>query len=246
MHRPIVLFTDFGTAGPYVGQMRAVFAMRAPQVPVIELMSDAPAFDPRASAYLLAALLPEMPPDAVVVAVVDPGVGGDRTPMVAQADGRLLVGPDNGLFQPALGRAQDARAWRITWRPQRLSATFHGRDLFAPLGARLALGESPEQAGAEPMAVPMRPGWPDDLAEIVYVDPYGNAMTGLRAGCVPEGTRIAAGTGVMAQAATYSAVPPGTAFWYVNSIGLVELAVAQGRAADVLGLRIGSGIQVVQ
>ncbi len=246
MSRPLVLFTDFGTSGPYVGQMRAVFAMHAPQVPVIDLMGDAPAFNPRASAYLLAALLPEMPPDAVVVAVVDPGVGSDRTPMVAQADGRLLVGPDNGLFAPALRRVRDARAWQITWRPQRLSVTFHGRDLFAPVGARLAVGKSPEEAGAERMAVPLRPDWPDDLAEIVYVDPYGNAMTGLRAGCVAEGAALVVGAKRVTHAATYSVVPSGTAFWYVNSIGLVELAVAQGSAADVLGLRIGSEIEVMR
>ncbi|HEX9770299.1 MAG TPA: SAM-dependent chlorinase/fluorinase, partial [Kiloniellales bacterium] len=93
----IVLFTDFG-GGPYLGQMRAVFARRAPEVPVIELMTDAPAFDAKASAYLLAASAREFAKGDVFVCVVDPGVGGSRAPIVVEADGRWYVGPDNGLL----------------------------------------------------------------------------------------------------------------------------------------------------
>jgi len=243
MQRPIALFTDFGSAGPYVGQMKAVLVMRAPGVPVIDLMADAPAFDPRAAAYLLAALLPELPPDAVVGAVVDPGVGGERAPLIAEIDGRLLVGPDNGLFEPALRRAEAKRAWRITWRPERLSNTFHGRDLFAPMAARLALGHSPEEAGAQDVEVPSLPHWADDLAEIVYVDGYGNAMTGLRATSIAEDAEIEVGGRTLASARTYSAVPAGAAFWYANSIGLVEVSVARGRASDVLGAAIGTPVR---
>jgi|AGTN01.3.fsa_nt_gi Uncharacterized conserved protein len=243
MQRPIALFTDFGMAGPYLGQMKAVLAKAVPAAPVIDLMADAPAFDPRASAYLLAALVPEMPERCVVLAVVDPGVGGARRPLVAEADGRFLVGPDNGLFEPLLRRAGQARTWEIRWQPQRLSASFHGRDLFAPIAARLARGDSPEAAGCEAVEPPRLPHWPDDLAEIVYVDHYGNAMTGLRADAVPGTARLRVGEQVLACADTFSAVAPGRAFWYRNSVGLVEIAVNRGRAADALpGLSVGSAV----
>src|SRR5580704_8992644 len=126
----IVLFTDFGLAGPYTGQMKAVLQQRAPTVPVIDLFADAPERNPRAAAYLLAAYAPWFPPGSVLLCVVDPGVGGTRAPLVASLDGRWFVGPDNGLFAIALRRAASAQVWEITWRPETLSASFHGRDLF--------------------------------------------------------------------------------------------------------------------
>lgn len=110
MPRPVGLFTDFGLAGPYVGQMKGRLLTLAPATAVIDLMHDAPAFDPRSAAYLLAALVPEWPADMVVMAVVDPGVGGARRPLVAEIDGRWFVGPDNGLFELLWRRAIQARA----------------------------------------------------------------------------------------------------------------------------------------
>jgi len=233
----IVVFTDFGPAGPYVGQMRAVLAREAPDVPVVELMADAPSFAPRASAYLLAALAPDFPPDAVFLAVVDPGVGGARPPVVAEAGGQRFVGPGNGLFEIVLRRAQPARQWEIGWRPERLTASFHGRDLFAPVAARLATGRPVAHAEAVP---PRFPDWPDDLAEIVYVDPYGNCMTGVRAATLPATARLNG----LARAATFSAVPKGEAFWYENANGLAEIAINRGSAAARLGLKIGEAVKV--
>jgi len=136
----IVLFTDFGLDGPYVGQMKAVLHRDAPGVPVIDLFADAPAFDAKRSAYLLAAYAEEFPAPTVFLAVVDPGVGGARRPLMVEADGRRYVGPDNGLFEIVWRRARRRRGGAITWRPERLSASFHGRDLFAPVAARLAVG----------------------------------------------------------------------------------------------------------
>ena len=184
----ILLFTDFGLAGPYVGQMRAVLAGAAPGIDTIDLMHDAPAHDPRRAAYLLAALADGFEPGTVCVGVVDPGVGSARPPLILEADGRWFVGPGNGLFELVRRRARRARHWRITWRPARLSATFHGRDLFAPVAAMIARGDPPpgdaigmaaaeSHRGAEPPGA----GWPDDLPEIVYIDGFGNLMTGLRA-----------------------------------------------------------------
>lgn len=244
MHLAVGLFTDFGVAGPYLGQVRGVLWSRAPQVPVIDLMADAPACRPRAAAYLLAALAPDWPAAMVVMAVVDPGVGSERLPLIAQVDGRWYVGPDNGLFEMLLRRGNSVRCWAITWRPQRLSASFHGRDLFAPVAARLALGEAPEAICAEPVEPLRFPHWPDDLAEVIYLDGYGNAMTGLRADRMEGGAAVVAAGHRLGRARTYADLPKGSAFWYENSSGLVEIAVSEGSAKDVLGLGIGAALTV--
>ncbi|HZS84436.1 MAG TPA: SAM-dependent chlorinase/fluorinase [Stellaceae bacterium] len=241
----IVLFTDFGLAGPYTGQVKTVLHLAAPAVPVIDLFADAPSRNPRAAAYLLAAYAEWFPPRTVFLAVIDPGVGGARAPLIAAADDRWFVGPENGLFEIVMRRAvRTPRLWDITWRPALLSASFHGRDLFAPVAARLALGETPPGKLRDPAGLE-RNDWPDDLAEIVYVDHYGNAMTGLRAGTIPAAARLRAGGREVPPARTFSAVPPGAAFWYENSTGLAEIAVNGGRADAALGLAIGSAVEIL-
>jgi S-adenosyl-L-methionine hydrolase (adenosine-forming) len=237
----IVLFTDFGLQGPYTGQMKAVLHRMAPSVPVIDLFADAPAGNPKASAYLLAAYAPWFAAGTTFLCVVDPGVGGARPPVVVEADGRWYVGPGNGLFELVERRAAKTRSWDIDFKPQHLSASFHGRDLFAPAAATLARGEPPP---GRPRAQP-RADWPDDLAEIVYVDHFGNAMTGLRAAMLPPDTRLAVAGRVLERARTFSDRPPGTAFWYENSNGLAEIAVNQGRADRDLGLAIGGPVELI-
>lgn len=244
----ILLFTDFGYDGPYVGQMKAVLAEAAPDVPVIDLMHDAPAHDPYAAAYLLAALAPDMPRGVICLAVVDPGVGSDRPPVVQQTDGCWFVGPGNGLFEIVQRRAEVARQWTITWRPERLSRSFHGRDLFAPVAARLALGEDPqgEACSSDWRDSAARPGadWPDDCATVLYIDGFGNAMTGLRAERLRETQEISIGDTRVQHAATFSEVPPDRVFWYANSCGLVEISVNRGRAADIYGFNVGATVFV--
>ena len=239
----ILLFTDFGYDGFYVGQMHAVIARQAPGVPVINLMHDAPAFDPAAAAYLLAALAPGLSRGAVVVAVVDPGVGGPRRPIVVRADERLFVGPDNGLFEMVMRRAGALDCHGIDWRPGELSASFHGRDLFAPVAAALAKGAT---YGGTPLpADAVRyPHWPDDLPAVIYIDGYGNLITGLRASALGAGTRIGIGDAKPQRARTFSDVPPGALLWYENSIGLVEVAINQGNAARALAAAIGTEIRL--
>ncbi len=239
----IVLFTDFGLEGPYLGQVRAVLLREAPGVPVIDLFADAPAHDPMAAAYLLAAYAVSFPAGTVFLAVVDPGVGGARRAAAVRADRRWYVGPDNGLFEPLVRRAESAAWWEIPVEGEALSATFHGRDLFAPAAARLARGLPP--GGPErPPAELRRPDWPDDLARIVYVDRFGNAMTGLRAATLPAGAALEAGGTVLSRARTFVDVPEGAAFWYENANGLAEIAVNRGRADAVLGLAVGSEIKI--
>ncbi len=240
----IVLFTDFGLSGPYTGQVKAVLYRDAPGVPVVDLFADAPAFRPQAAGYLLAAYVTEFPPGTVFLCVVDPGVGTEtRQPVVIEADGRWFIGPDNGLFNVVVARAQTARRWVITWRPERLSRTFHGRDLFAPFAARLARGELLEGVGVS-LDPSTASDWPDDLPEIIYTDHYGNGMTGLRATILSRETRLRISDHLFSWAETFGAVKPGEAFWYENSSGLVEISVNDGSAVEIYGLRIGDRIQL--
>lgn len=244
----IVLFTDFGATGPYVGQVKAVLAREVPALPVIDLLHDAPAMNVRASAYLLAALAPSIKGDAaqptVFAAVVDPGVGTARRALALKADGRWFVGPDNGLLDIVALRAKSAEWWDIQWRPEQLSATFHGRDLFAPVAARLARGEAPPGARCDS---PLKArNWPVDLAEVVYLDPYGNAATGLRAGIVGPDVVLRANDRCFQPVTTFGDAPCGTAIWYENSNAHAELAISEGSAAGSCGLAVGTKVSVLE
>jgi len=238
----LVLYDDFGWEGPYVGQVKAVLAHLAPGIPVLDLMHDAPAFEPRASGYLLAALLPEMPPGCTVFAVIDPGVGSARRSVVLEADGRLLVAPHNGLLDPVARRAHKHRFWEISWQPKEISASFHGRDLFAPVAAKLAMGQSPEMAGCVPLTHSVR-DVPADWPRVIYVDHFGNLVTGIRARQMRRNRNLVVAGYVIRPARTFSDVAPGEAFWYENSNGLVEIAVNQGYADEELEIDIGEFIE---
>lgn len=238
----MLLFTDFGTSGPYVGQMKVALLQACPRAPVVDLMADAPNFDPKSAAYLLGALLPHTPENAVILAVIDPGVGGARQPMVARSGHRWLVGPDNGLLAPALRRQGRGECWSIQWRPPVLSASFHGRDLFAPVAGLLAAGQTPNQIGCDPLAGWMGSDWPDDWPYVIYIDHYGNVITGLRGDHVEKAARLRIKGREIVGARTFSEVPVGELFWYVNSIGLVEFSINQGHAGQSLSVKIGDKV----
>ncbi len=245
----IVLFSDFGLEGPYIGQVKAALYGSQPEVPVIDLFSDAPVHNPKASAYLLAAYCQSFADNTVFLAVVDPGVGGSRQALVVRAQNRWFVGPDNGLFELVIRNTKKtAQYWEIIWRPQALSSTFHGRDLFAPIAAQIAgdSGTIDDKSCFAPLKSGhiQRPDWPDDLCEIVYIDHFGNAITGIRAcqmhrrfGLIAAGKKIPA-------AETFTCVKAGDMFCYANSNGLVEIAANQGRASDILGMQIGGKIEI--
>ena len=241
----IVLFTDFGSRDPYLGQVKAQLHAHAPAVPQLDLLNEVPDYNPHAGAHLLAALAPQVPRPAVFLAVVDPGVGTPRDAVVLEAGGSWYVGPDNGLLSVLAARQGQTHVWRITWQPESLAPTFHGRDLFAPIAAALAKGEFPAQRLAEKarLEVEFDPG---DLARVIYVDHYGSAWTGLRAGTWAPGTRLRVGGREYARAATYGAVDRGEPFWYVNSVGLAEVAVNRGHAATQLGLKVGDAVAVLR
>jgi hypothetical protein len=240
----IVLFTDFGVAGPYVGQMKAVISDMAPLLRVIDLMHDAPLCNPEASAYLLAALAPCLPKGTVFVCVVDPGVGSDREAIFVDTDRHRFVGPQNGLLSIVARRAKQVGVRKIEFDRNQVSASFHGRDVFAPAAAQIFC-EGGFHGPEFPAQSVMRPDWPDDLAEIIYIDHFGNAITGLRASTIPETAVIEIAGHRLSTARTFSDVAPGAAIWYENSNGLVEVAVNQGRA-DELGLAIGSPLAILK
>jgi S-adenosylmethionine hydrolase len=237
----ILLFSDYGSNDLYVGQVEAVLDRCAPGVRVIHLLHEAPPFNVRAAAHLLAALARDLPGGHVVLGVVDPGVGSERGAVVLRADGRWYVGPDNGLFSVAAARASATSVWRITARWPDASPSFHGRDVFAPIAAAVATDDFPngDVAPAAELAVGFGG---EDLAEVIYIDHFGNAFTGIRARDVPAARRLVAKGRAMPYARVFAEAAPGTAFWYENSSGLVEIAVNQGHAARELGLAVGTPV----
>ncbi|MBI2508609.1 MAG: SAM-dependent chlorinase/fluorinase [Betaproteobacteria bacterium] len=239
----IFLFTDYGSSDIYAGQVKGVLAGEAPGVPVIDLLHEAPAFNVKAAAHLLAALAGQIPKDSVTLAVVDPGVGGGREAVVVRADGCYFVGPDNGLLSVAAARAEKRTVWTITWRPRRLARSFHGRDLFAPIAAAIASGAFPGKRLERKPRLKVSFG-AEDLAEVIYVDHYGNAMTGLRASALPRDRRLVVEGRWIARARVFSEVPQGEMFWYENSLGLAEIAANGASAAVRLGLRVGQPVAV--
>jgi len=237
----IVLFTDFSANGPYLGEMKARLVTDAPGVPVIDLVCDAPRFNPKAAAYLLGALAPSLPAGTVFLAVVDPGVGtAERRPAAVMADQRWYVGPGNGLFDIIARRAQSCDWQDILW-DGKLSASFHGRDLFAPIAALIAR-DITFPGKSVPRPARLMPGWPLELPEVIYLDSYGNAWTGLHASGVPTTSTVTANGHTLRHARTFGEASPGEAFWYENSSGMIEIAVNRGRADETLGLAIGTPV----
>jgi S-adenosylmethionine hydrolase len=239
----IALVTDFGPGGPYVGQMKLRLAQLVPRIPVIALVSDLTPFRSDLAAYLLPALVRDMPSRTLYLCVVDPGVGGERAALAVLADDNWYVGPDNGLLALVARRAKEVQVLRVDWRPVRLSDSFHGRDLFAPVGAMLCAGEIPACTEID-VGQMVGSDWPSEALRLIYTDPYGNLTTGQNGWSLDRNRILLAGGRELGFARTFCEVPPGRAFWYENSFGLVELAVNQGRADQTLGLKTGDVIGV--
>ena len=239
----IVLFTDFGIRDPYVGQVKARLLQLAPAQQIVDLLHEAPAYNAHASAHLLAAFAPTFPPGTVFLAVVDPGVGTLRDAVVVLSGGHWYVGPDNGLISIVTARNNDAKLWRIEWQPEAISATFHGRDLFAVIAAEIARGDFPTDKLAEVGKLNVEFD-ADDLARVIYLDHFGNAWTGVRGAELSRNVRINAKGASFKHGESFGFVGRGEGFWFVNSVGLVELAVNRGNAAQSFGLVVGDPVQI--
>ena len=255
--RPITFLSDYGYEDEFAGVCRAVISQIAPGAPVIDLTHGIARQDVRQGAIALANALPSCPP-GVHLAVVDPGVGSDRRAVAVEAsEGRFLVGPDNGLLSRALDRLGGAQAGvelsRSPFRLEPVSATFHGRDLFAPVAAHLALGARLEEAG-EPidpgtlatLDLPSpRVGGDEVVAHAIHTDGYGNVTLNLDAsmldgGPLAEGdpleVRAPDGRFQALWARTFADVPAGELLLFEDSSGAMALAVSGGSAAGLLNL----------
>jgi S-adenosylmethionine hydrolase len=239
----IVLFTDYGLQGPYVGQVEAVLYQHAPGENVVNLLAHAPRQNPKASAYLLEACTKDFLPDTVFFCVVDPGVGSFKDkPVAMMIDHSWFVGPDNGLFDIVARRASSVECWEITWQPEKLSSSFHGRDLYAPICAMLANGM---EVSGEKIIWRDRHNWPEDLHEIIYIDHFGNCVTGIRAKSIKNDRIIKVTDQEITFETTFSDVQTGQVFWYENSNGMVEIAVNKSNAAENLSLAVGSKVDIL-
>lgn len=245
--RIVTLLTDFGTADGYVGEMKGVIASESPGVQLVDIAHDVAPQDVDGARLALARYWRRFPEGTVHVVVVDPGVGGSRAAIAVESEGVRLVGPDNGVLSPALLHP-GVRCVELPV-PSGASATFHGRDVFAPAAAALAAGvdlESLGRARIDPIvrrtqeAVRAADGTVNGV--VIAVDRFGNAITNLvaaRGGVV----RVAGRTLPLRR--TYSDVGRGEVLALVGSNGLVEIAVRDGNAARQLKLERGSAVTLI-
>ena len=253
----VTLLSDFGSGSPYPGQMKAVLASSCDAV-FIDITHDIPRHDVRAGAYVLSAVARTTPAGTVHLAVVDPGVGTTRRPLIVASGGQCFVGPDNGLLLPAAKRVGRPHAYVIQ-APEILrsvaSSTFHGRDLFAPVAAQLVLGTPPQALGGvveDPVDLTLGAGYRagDTLhGEVLYVDAFGNLITNIPAAELPgDGSPIQLTIGrrrIRATAArTYGNVARGGIAVVPGSDGLLEIAVREGSAAARLAMSLGAKVRI--
>jgi len=242
----IYLFTDFGYQGPYVGELRAVLARnKNPDHAVIDLMHDAPVFDPESSAYLLAALSKSLLPGDACLAIVDPGVGSiERLPIIVEADSVFYCGPDNGLLSQIVSKSETVSINEITWRPKTISNSFHGRDLFAPALLKVMNQESLALRSTEAEDL-VGHDWPTERGKVIYIDGFGNLITGLTNATLTPPQKVLFQNLEIEYAKTFSSQTKGQPFWYFNSMGLVEVAVNQQRADEYFNAEIGTALSVI-
>lgn len=259
--RPVFFLTDFGLADPFVGIMKGVVLQQAPHARLVDLCHAVAPFDIVGGAMMLEDAWAFLPSTAVVVAVVDPGVGTSRRPIAAAVGDRFLVGPDNGLLAPIVAAAPGCDVRAVTpsafVRPER-SGTFHGRDVFAPAAGFLAAGGAFEDIGSvvldwTPLTI-NRP-WLDGeqvlRLTVMMIDRFGNATLNLHrrdlAPTVPwlveeSPLCIAGDCEIRGLVRSYADVPPGSPLLYWNSADRLEIAVNGGSAAKALALAPGDEV----
>ncbi|WP_328808209.1 SAM hydrolase/SAM-dependent halogenase family protein [Nonomuraea antri] len=260
----ITLLTDYGLEDGYVAACHGVIAGIAPEARVIDVCHQIPSGDVRRGAAVLAQTIPYLP-KGIHVGTVDPSAGGARRAVAIEAGGRLFVGPDNGLLSWAVHASGGARAaYELADDAHFLhpvSPTFHGRDMYAPVAARLFQGLKPAELGPEVplsrlVSLPeptsqLRDGSVE--GEVVSVDAYGNTQLSIAAGDlaalgVRPGDTLEVRLGrrqlAMPYRETYAAVPPGDLVAFADSAGLVAIAVNAGDAAQRLGLPPGAHVRL--
>ncbi len=248
----VTLTTDFGVSDPYVGVMKAVLLGRNPVAQIIDLSHFIPAFQPAIAGFWLARCWRYFPAGTVHLAVVDPGVGTERGMVVLILAGQVFVAPDNGLLEPLLDSGEDAvwREFRAADLPAsnlpKASATFHGRDIFAPLVADISANRLlPYQLGRGREIPPRIPRSPNQ-GRIVAVDHYGNLITDIGVECLNKLQRPALRfrDQQIRIVETYGSGAPGQVIALANSWGVMEIAQVQGNAAAYLQAVVGESVSV--
>jgi S-adenosylmethionine hydrolase len=258
MSQPIItLTTDFGQSDGYVGAMKGVILGICPEATLVDISHGIRPQAVQQAAYVLSTAAPYFPAGSVHLAVVDPGVGTERRPLVVQTERALYVAPDNGLLSLVLQQERAETAIHLTdpaYRLSGVSTTFHGRDIFAPAAAHLAQGIAPSEMGdpvsppeliSLPMVEPqLRPegNWE---AEVLHIDHFGNLITNLRICNAPSLIAVVVqGRRIHPLRDTFGDVEPGELVAYAGSSGHLEIAVRDGNAARVLGMDIGDPVWV--
>ena len=252
--RPVIaLLTDFGASDPYVGMMKGVIAGICPEANVIDVTHDVPPQDVRMGAFFLERAHRYFPPGAVHVAVVDPGVGTSRGRIALESEGQFFVGPDNGLLSRAARRYRAVSLTRSSYFLPNVSNTFHGRDVFAPVAARIARGMPLERFGPPKRRI-VKLGWPVPrksrgalVAEIVSVDRFGNLITNLelRHWRSLRHPRLSVGDFSSSRLSTsYAEVNRGELALVFGGYDLLEIAARDGSAAHLLGLVAGNRVRL--
>ncbi len=243
--RRVTVLTDFGTADGYVAAMKGVLASVAPAARVEDAGHGLPRGDVAHAAWALHRYWGRYPEGTVHLVVVDPGVGTARRALAVEAEGRYGVGPDNGVFDMILERVGSWRAVSLEVSAGS-SATFHGRDVFAPAAARLAAGARLEDLGPPAVDLVRLPGGSSSpgLGVVRTVDRFGNLVTDLPAASLVAGAQIEIAGRTVRSAETYGDVPPGELVALVGSDGTVEIAVRDGSAATALGAGVGAIVRV--
>jgi S-adenosyl-L-methionine hydrolase (adenosine-forming) len=254
----VTLTTDYGLTDGFVAACHGVIARIAPAARVIDVTHLVPPGEVARGAAILAQAVPHLPP-AVHVAVVDPGVGSARRAVAIEAERGVLVGPDNGLLPAAaaaLGGARRAVVLdNVAWHAAEVSPTFHGRDIFAPVAARLALGTDLTEAGSaiEPEALVLLPepvvvvgdGWLE--AEVLTIDRYGNVQLAAPGSALDAlGRELTVGGIRATRALTFAEAEPGQLVVFVDSAGRAALAINGGRAVVALGVGAGDVLRLTR
>ena len=255
----IALLSDFGWQDNYVGVMKGTIAQINPQLQVIDLNHQIPPQDIAAARFNLMQACDYFPEGTIYVAVVDPGVGGDRRGIGVQFPRGYLVGPDNGIFSGLLERYPAIAAVSLTntdyWRVEKTSATFHGRDIFAPAGAHLAngvplasLGEPISPESLMKIALPQLRKTPQGvIGSIQYIDHFGNLITNIPAEMLTDiCCDIHFGPHRITLIKTYGEISVGEMAGLIGSHGLLEIVVNQGSAQKDLFATVGSEVKITR
>jgi len=257
----ITITTDFGEKDGFVGTLKGVIWGIAPDAQIADITHEVPPQDVLTGAIALWRAAPFFPAGTVHIAVVDPGVGTARRPMAAQIGEQIFVGPDNGLFTPMIVDAEKAGSKcvfvhldKTEYWLKNVSHTFHGRDIFAPVAAHLAMGVSINSLGtrfADPVRISLpqpeklADGW---RAHITVIDVFGNLTTDLPASMLEtlDGLRVRiAGREIDGLVESYGHRAVGDLVALVDSEGFVEVAVVNGSGAKMLGAKLGDPVDII-